>query len=71
VNEKGERCCYKCGNTGHIARFCDKTGPANDRNEPSTAKDKPSKIKTQPHVNTLSSRVEELSDSSFSDSENE
>ena len=72
VNEKGERCCYKCGGTGHIARVCDKSGPAKDKNEPTSkeTKDKPPKNKS-PHVNTLGSRIEDLSDSSLSDSENE
>jgi hypothetical protein len=72
VNEKGERCCYKCGGTGHIARSCDKSGPAKDKKEPTSkeTKDKPPKNKS-PHVNTLGSHIEDLSDSSLSDSENE
>ena len=71
TNEKGERCCYKCGKTGHIARYCDKSGGAKEKDESSTANNKHPRVKTHPHVNTLGSRVEELSDSSLTDSENE
>jgi len=77
TNEKGERCCYRCGSTTHIARWCNDSGPVKAKEEqarpprtgPRDANERAGKPKDKPSVNTIG--VQELSDSSLTDSDEE